>query len=102
MKFLKRLTTSNHSSKSKKKTELKPEDYERIGRQLVNVYETGFINDRKFYKMSLIRGILTGLGATIGATIVLSIVIWILSSLPIVRDLTQGIRTDIEQSQNTE
>lgn len=77
MKLLKRLTTSKPTSKSKNSDK----DYEQLGRMLANIYETGYIDRNQLYKMSFIKGVITGFGGVVGATLVVALVIWILSLL---------------------
>lgn len=69
------------TQKNKRIEELTPAEYERLGRQLAYVYETGFINKRRMMKLMFFRGVLTGLGTVIGATVVVALVYWILSLL---------------------
>jgi hypothetical protein len=72
---------SQKNSKNKKIEELSPAEYERLGRQLAYVYETGFINKKRMMKLMFFRGVLTGLGTVIGATVVVALIYWILSLL---------------------
>lgn len=53
-------------------------DHEQLGRMLTNIYETGYIDRNQSYKMSFIKGLLSGLGGVIGATIVVSLLLWVL------------------------
>lgn len=46
---------------------------------LTEIYETGYLDRGKSYKMSFLKGVLGGLGGVIGATIVVALLIWILS-----------------------
>lgn len=57
----------------------KEPNYEQIGRAMVNVLEFGYADKKRLFKMSLLRGIATGLGSVIGATIVVALMLWILS-----------------------
>ena len=52
---------------------------EDLGKMLVNIYESGYLDHTKAYKISFLKGIVAGLGGVIGATIVVAILIWILS-----------------------
>lgn len=51
---------------------------------LANIYETGYIDRNQTYKMSFIKGVLTGLGGVIGATLVVALVLWLLSVFTLV------------------
>lgn len=46
---------------------------------LVSIYESGYIDRNKAYKMSFIKGMLSGLGGVFGATILVALTLWILS-----------------------
>lgn len=48
---------------------------------LVNIYETGYIDRNQTYKMSFIKGLLSGLGGVVGATLVLALILWLVSLL---------------------
>jgi hypothetical protein len=74
-------------------------DFERIGRMLVTIYETGYIRTGRMIKLSVVRGIATGFGTVLGATIVVAIVVWILSvfsNIPIFGPLFEQISQPIE------
>ncbi|MFT4532461.1 MAG: hypothetical protein ACI9T8_000484 [Candidatus Saccharimonadales bacterium] len=63
------------------KKKITNKDYERIGRLVHSIGETGHMSRRQLYKISLIKGIWTGLGSVIGATIVVSILLAIFALL---------------------
>jgi uncharacterized protein (DUF697 family) len=89
---------------SKPKAKLSPKDYEDIGRLLVDVYETGYVTNKRFYKQSFIKGVLVGLGGVIGATVVVTIILWVLTlfnSVPFVDQLSQNIHHTLQQNQNS-
>lgn len=97
MKLLKRSTTSKPISKSKNSDK----DYEHLGRMLANIYETGYVDRNQFYKMSFIKGVVTGFGGVVGATLVVGIVIWILSLLnyvPLIEKVTDPLSETIRNS----
>jgi hypothetical protein len=62
-----------------KKTSTATVEYEKLGRQLVELYETGYFDRRQVYKMTFIKGVLAGFGGVIGATIVVALILWLLS-----------------------
>ena len=66
------------SLKLKKKNKEEP-SYEDLGKMLVSIFESGYIDHNKAYKMSLIKGILQGFGGVLGATILVGIMLWVLS-----------------------
>lgn len=53
--------------------------YEQIGRMLESIYESGYIDKNKMYRMSFMKGVLAGFGGVIGATIVVGALLWVLS-----------------------
>lgn len=63
----------------KLKNNKKEVDYEQLGKMLVSIYETGYINKAKMYRMSFIKGVLAGFGGVIGATVLVALFLWLLS-----------------------
>ncbi len=80
---------------------VKKADYEQLGKMLESIYESGYIDKNQFYKMSFLKGVVTGLGGVIGATIVVGLLLWILSALSFtpLRPLSERIQ-DTVNSQN--
>lgn len=73
--------------------------HEQLGRMMQNIYESGYIDKNTFYKMSFIKGVLTGLGGVVGATLVLGLLIWILSlfdQTPIIGPLFDNLQNTID------
>lgn len=69
-------------------------DYEQLGHMMANVYETGYMNRGRMYKMSFVKGLLAGFGGVIGATIVVALVVWLLSwfdAIPLINDIRDTI-----------
>lgn len=89
-------------NKNKKPTQTKlktGQDYEQLGRMLENIYESGYIDRNTFYKMSFIKGVLTGLGGVIGATVVLALLLWALSlfdNIPLIGGLTEKFQDTVQ------
>lgn len=84
---------------SKPKQKPPEKSYEELGQMLVNIYESGYINRNQTYKMSFLKGLVSGLGSVIGATLVVAILIWVLSILseaPLVDSLFKNIKGTIE------
>lgn len=53
--------------------------YEDLGKMLESIFESGYIDHKKAYKMSFVKGLLSGFGGVLGATILVGILLWILS-----------------------
>lgn len=76
--------------------------YEELGRIVASVYETGYLDHAKSYKMSFFKGLFQGLGGAIGATILLAVLIWVLSlfsQVPLVGRFTENIRNTVTTEQ---
>jgi len=78
----------------------KQPDYEKLGRLLFAVGETGTARRSKLYKVAFWKGVWTGLGSAIGATIVVSILLWFftaLGSVPLLGEVVELVRDSIPQ-----
>ncbi len=53
--------------------------YEQLGRMLESIYDSGYIDKNRMYRMSFVKGVLAGFGGVIGATIVVGALLWVLS-----------------------
>jgi hypothetical protein len=87
-----------------KQKDSKPQkqDYEEIGKAIVNFYENGYFGRRRTLKMSFLKGMAGGVGGVIGATLVIAIFIWVLSllkSVPLVGPFFENVRNTINQTQ---
>jgi uncharacterized membrane protein YfcA len=86
-------------SKSDKK--LTEKDYEHLGRMLVSIYETGYLDRMQSYKNSFFKGILSGLGGVIGATIVVALLLWVLSffkEVPLLNRVVPKVQNTLQQT----
>jgi hypothetical protein len=86
--------------KSKEQPTVK--DTEQLGKMLVNIYESGYLDKNQSYKMSFIKGVFGGFGGVVGATLVVALLIWILSLLSnvsLVEKVVTPINDTIKQSQ---
>lgn len=84
------------------KNNLSAKDFEKLGRIMVDVYESGYVNRARALRMHFIMGVFRGLGTAVGATIVVGIIIWLLSlfdSIPFVNTITQQVRQTISEQQ---
>lgn len=85
-----------------KQTTKKPKvsDYENLGRLLENIYESGYADRGRVYKMSFVKGVMAGFGGVVGATIVVTLLLWILSLfhyVPFLNRITDNVQCTISQ-----
>ena len=98
---IKLLTISRNISirMAKNKSKSKQTDYEQLGRMLENIYESGYIDRNRAYKMSFLKGIAAGFGGVIGATVFVAILLWTLTlfdQIPLVGPFVQNVQDTIE------
>lgn len=77
----------------------KQQSYEQIGKMVENIYLTGYIDKNQMYKMSFLKGLVTGLGGVLGATIVVGLLLWILSlfnRVPLIGPITEQIKETVQ------
>lgn len=77
------------------------DEYERLGKLLKHIIETGYPNQKQFYLFNFIRGILIGLGSVIGASIVVALLVWILSlfdEIPLLGPLIDNIQSSLKSA----
>lgn len=82
-------------------TKKKRPNYEALGRMLENIYESGYVDYAKTYKMSFLKGMIAGFGGVIGATIVVGLLLWILTlvgNIPLIRPVVRNIQNSIDQN----
>lgn len=87
----------------KKKKPSKEISYEQLGRMLESIYESGYIDHNKTYKMSFLKGIAAGFGGVIGATIIVALLIWVLNlfdQVPLLGPLTHKIQHTVQTKSN--
>jgi len=75
--------------------------YEDLGKMMVNIYESGYINQNQTYKLSFLKGVATGVGGVIGATLVVALLLWGLSlfqEIPLIGPVVEKVQTTIEQA----
>lgn len=75
------------------------QEYERLGKMLVDIYETGFSDRKKLLKHSFLRGLAAGFGGVLGATILIAILIWVLSLLdnvPLLGRVFENLRSTVQ------
>lgn len=82
----------------------KPEPAE-LGKMLVNIYETGYLDKNQAYKQSFIKGAIAGFGGVLGATILVALLLWVLSlfhRVPFVEDISKTIKQSSQTQQESE
>lgn len=82
----------------KPKNLLTDKEYEKIGRIVHAVGETGYISKFRLYKLSLVKGIFAGLGSVIGATIVVSLLLWffsVIGGVPLIGPVVETVQDNI-------
>ena len=79
------------------------QSYEEIGRMFESIYESGYIDRNKTYKMSFLKGVAAGVGSVIGATVIVALLIWVLNlfdSVPLVGPFTHKIQNTVQTKSN--
>lgn len=74
--------------------------YEHLGRMLVNIFESGYINANQTYKQSFLKGLVGGFGGVIGATVVVALLIWLLTvfkHVPLIGPFVDSFRTTVQE-----
>ncbi len=85
------------SIRSKKPTTAK--DYEKLGRMLEAIFQTEYLERKVMYKMSFVKGLVTGLGGVLGATILVALLLWVLSffnQIPLIGPIFDNLQNTIE------
>lgn len=76
----------------------KSKDYEKVGRSLERMFEGGYLNHWRVYRINFVRGIFFGLGTFLGGTVMVAILIWLMSffdTLPVIDGFVETIRESI-------
>lgn len=87
----------------KKQTKQSPKnqpDYEKLGRLLYAIGQSGTSSRKSFYKVAFWRGVWSGLGHAVGATIVISILLWfftVLGSVPLIGEFIELVKNSLPQ-----
>ena len=75
-------------------------EYEKLGRTLESIFEGGYIDHKRVYRINFVRGLFFGLGSVLGGTIIIAFALWFLSfftEIPIIGNFVESIRTTVEQ-----
>lgn len=84
----------------KQSSKTKEPDFESLGKMLVSIYETGYINENQSYKSSFIKGVVSGIGGVVGATLVIGAIAWSLSlfkHIPLIGPITDTVKSSIQE-----
>lgn len=87
----------------KKSNPSKQVSYEQLGKMLESIYESGYIDRNKLYKMSFLKGIAAGFGGVIGATIIVALLLWALNlfdQVPLLGPLTDKLQDTVQTKPN--
>lgn len=89
----------NKHSQTSKNTSAKKPSPEDLGKMLVSIYETGYLDAQKSYKHSFFKGVATGFGSVLGATLLIALLLWLLaiaSHVPFIGEAVENIRQTIQ------
>jgi hypothetical protein len=74
-------------------------DYQKLGEQVVELYDALKPNRAALYRASFFKGLVGGLGGVIGATVGVALLIWLLSlfgQIPFIGHFIDAIRHTIQ------
>jgi len=74
-------------------------DYAKLGKSMEKIFEGGYLNHRRVYRINFMRGIFFGFGTFIGGTFVVAFLLWFLSlfgEIPFINDFVQTIRETVD------
>jgi hypothetical protein len=78
-------------------------DYEKLGRIVTSVYETGYLNAHQQYKNAFLKGMIGAVGGVLGATIGIALLLWLLSlfvDAPLIGNYFKEAQDTIKNSRN--
>ncbi|HEY1835494.1 MAG TPA: DUF5665 domain-containing protein [Candidatus Saccharimonadales bacterium] len=86
-------------TRPKQSARFTPQDYTRLGKQVVELYAELQLNRKVLYRTSFIKGILSGLGGVIGATIGVALLLWLLSlfgQVPFIGHFVESVKHTLQ------
>lgn len=85
--------------KKQSEQEQRQQDYEKLGKQVVALYDAINPDRAGLYRTALLKGVVTGVGGVVGATLVIVAIAWVLSLLgnvPFVGPIFDNVRSTIQ------
>lgn len=83
----------------KQSRQFSDQDFQRLGQQVVDLYDALKPNRTALYRSSFFKGIVGGLGGVVGATVGVALLLWALSlfdQIPIIGHFVQTVKHTIE------
>lgn len=83
----------------KKSHPFSEKDYQQLGQQVVDLYDTLKPNRTALYRASFFKGVIGGLGGVIGATVGVALLLWLLSlfgQIPFIGHFIDTVRHTIQ------
>lgn len=95
-------SSNSKNTSNRKQAQLSTKEYESLGRVVAAVYETGYLDARKSYRQSFVKGMFQGLGGVVGATVLVAVLVWVLSlfgEVPLIGRFVENVENTVEQGQ---
>jgi len=82
----------------KEEKKLTTKDYEKMGRMLEEIAQTGYASQKRVLWFSFIKGMAYGLGLFLAGTVVVALVLWVLGlfdEVPVISRFTEQLINSI-------
>jgi len=86
---------------AKEEKQLTTKDYEKMGRMLEEIAQTGYASQKRVLWFSFIKGISYGLGLFLAGTVVIGVVLWVLGlfdQVPLISNFTEHLTNSINSA----
>jgi len=86
-------------SRTKAKSGFQAEDYQRLGQQIVNLYDELKPDRAALYRTNFLKGLVSGLGGVVGATVGIALLLWLLSlfgQIPFIGHFVDAVRHTLQ------